>query len=68
LPSSYGDHVEISPVPTDEEVVAIVAAVQALWPTPQPVRLTDTAAKDAAWRFSRRPWPNGRGRWGTTLN
>lgn len=47
--------VEISPLPTDEEVAAIVAAVEALWPKavyidPSPVVRVPT------WRFSNRWW------------
>lgn len=46
---------EVSPTPTDEEVVAIMAGVEALWPTPAIV--VDTApARSTAWRFSGRWW------------
>ncbi|HRE00708.1 MAG TPA: hypothetical protein PLV68_05380 [Ilumatobacteraceae bacterium] len=54
------------PVPTDEEAVAIAAAVQAMWP--QPVVAADAAVpgRDTAWKFSGRWWsrplPNRRDR------
>jgi len=45
----------VSPTPTDDEVVAIVAAVEALWP--RPMAASDTsAARDTTWRFSGRWW------------
>jgi hypothetical protein len=47
---------EISPVPTDEEAVAIVAAVEALWP--KPVLMSDNhhPLRTPTWRFSARWW------------
>ena len=47
---------EISPLPTDEEAVAIVAAVEALWA--KPVVLVDEGAarRSPVWRFSGRWW------------
>ena len=46
---------DVSPTPTDEEVVAIMAGVEALWPKPAVV--VDTApARSTAWRFSGRWW------------
>ncbi len=46
---------QISPVPTDEEAVAIVAAMQVLWP--RPVALPDEVqARNTAWKFSGRWW------------
>ena len=47
---------EIWPTPTDEEAVAIVAAVEALWP--KPVIAADTAnpLRVPSWRFSGRWW------------
>lgn len=46
---------EIRPAPTDAEAAAIVAATEALWPTP--VMVVDTAPPTAsAWRFSGRWW------------
>lgn len=46
---------QVSPAPTDDEVVAIMAGVEALWPRavivadPEPER-------NAVWRFSGRWW------------
>jgi hypothetical protein len=49
---SLGD---VSPTPTDEEVAAIMAAVEVLWPKPTVV--TDTApTRNTSWRFSGRWW------------
>ena len=55
----------VSPSPTDDEVVAIMAGVEALWPKPMVV--TDAApTRSTAWRFSGRWWsrpiPSRRGR------
>ncbi|MFZ4810119.1 MAG: hypothetical protein ACOYL9_02135 [Ilumatobacteraceae bacterium] len=45
----------ISPVPTEEEAVAITAAVEALWP--RPILVVDReAARVPSWRFSGRWW------------
>jgi hypothetical protein len=45
---------DVSPTPTDEEVVAIMAGVEALWPKPAVV---DSApVRSTAWRFSGRWW------------
>jgi hypothetical protein len=46
---------DISPAPTDTEAVAIVAAMEALWPTPVAVQ-QEQARRAAAWRFSGRWW------------
>jgi hypothetical protein len=46
---------EISPLPTDEEVAAISAAVEALWPKPVVVESSPVARKPT-WRFSNRWW------------
>jgi hypothetical protein len=46
----------ISPVPTDEEVVAIMAATEALWPKPVVVAPAPEGARSGAWRFSGRWW------------
>jgi hypothetical protein len=45
----------VKPTPTDEELAAIVAAVELLWP--RPVVVTE-APRDTtpAWRFSGRWW------------
>jgi hypothetical protein len=45
----------ISPAPTDEEAVAIVAAVEALWPKPV-MSVDETRRRNTAWRFSGRWW------------
>ncbi|CAB4882090.1 unannotated protein [freshwater metagenome] len=46
---------EISPAPTDEEAVAIAAAVQAMWP--RPIMVSDEVqARNTAWKFSGRWW------------
>ena len=45
----------ITPVPTDEEAVAITAAVHALWPVPIVVSDEQTV-RDTAWKFSGRWW------------
>lgn len=46
---------EIRGTPTDDEAVAIMAAVEALWP--KPVVTTETAPeRQAVWRFSGRWW------------
>jgi hypothetical protein len=44
-----------SPTPTDEEVVAIMAGVEALWPKPAVV-VDTAAARSTSWRFSGRWW------------
>jgi hypothetical protein len=45
----------VSPMPTDDEVVAILAGAEALWPTPTAV--VDTApSRHTTWRFSGRWW------------
>jgi len=46
---------DVSPTPTDEEVVAIMAGVEALWP--KPAVIVDSApARSTSWRFSGRWW------------
>jgi hypothetical protein len=44
----------VSPAPTDEEAVAIVAAVDALWPQPGDDEVDLRRA--SAWKFSGRWW------------
>jgi hypothetical protein len=45
----------VSPMPTDEEVVAILSGAEALWP--KPVAAVDTATpRHTTWRFSGRWW------------
>ncbi len=46
---------QITPPPTDDEAVAIVAAMQALWPRPV-VAAEETKRREATWRFSGRWW------------
>jgi hypothetical protein len=50
---------EITPLPTDEEAAAIVAAVEALWPKPNAV-VTGPSDRSPAWRFSGRWWQRDR--------
>lgn len=45
----------ISPVPTDEEAVAIAAAVEALWPRAVVV-VEPEPSRRSSWRFSGRWW------------
>jgi hypothetical protein len=45
----------IRPSPTPEEVAAIVAAVEAMWPRPVAPHPPETAAPPL-WRFSGRSW------------
>ena len=47
--------VEISPSATEEEVAAIVAAIEALWPKPVIVE-SNVARRVPTWRFSNRWW------------
>ena len=54
-PTSTVSVSDVSPTPTDEEVVAIMAGVEALWP--KPALVVDTAPpRSTAWRFSGRWW------------
>ena len=46
---------DVSPTPTDEEVVAIMAAVEARWPRPVVVAHHENP-RSTAWRFSGRWW------------
>jgi hypothetical protein len=46
---------EISPTPSDEEVAAIVAAVEVLWPKPTFVE-SSPLSRRPTWRFSNRWW------------
>jgi len=45
----------ITPVPNDEEAVALVAAMEALWPRPV-IGADPVSARENAWRFSGRWW------------
>ena len=46
----------LSPAPTEEEAVAIMAATEALWPKPMVLVTDDHATPSRAWRFSGRWW------------
>jgi hypothetical protein len=45
----------VSPMPSDEDVVAIIAGLEALWPRPVVVA-DETPHRSTAWRFSGRWW------------
>lgn len=47
---------EISPDATDEEAVAIAAAVEALWPKPVVMAGAENPLRPPTWRFSARWW------------
>ena len=47
---------QISPAPTDEEAVAIAAAIEALWPRPVVAIADDSSGRRSSWRFSGRWW------------
>lgn len=53
--SAETTNAQIRPVPTDEEAVAIAAAVHALWPTPI-IEADDVKARETGWKFSGRWW------------
>jgi hypothetical protein len=46
----------ITPAPTDEEVAAIMAATEALWPRPVVLAAAVAERPRSAWRFSGRWW------------
>lgn len=47
----------ISPAPSDEEIVAIMAATEALWPRPAVLAAGEPATdRGLEWRFSGRWW------------
>ena len=48
------DHLSTHPAATPEEVAAIMAAMEALWP--RPVAHVEDRAAPPAWRFSGRWW------------
>ncbi len=52
---SMSGPIDVSPTPSDDEVVAIMAGVEALWPKPV-VTLDSTSPRSTAWRFSGRWW------------
>ena len=45
--------VSVTPEPTDEEMAAILAAYEALWPRPVSAEAADEAPR---WRFAGRWW------------
>jgi hypothetical protein len=44
---------QVRPVPTDDELAAVVAAIEVAWPRPAAVVLTEEPSR---WRFSGRWW------------
>lgn len=50
------ERTRISPAPTDEEAVAITAAVEALWPRPVIEAESQDPLRTPTWRFSARWW------------
>jgi hypothetical protein len=48
--------VNITPTPTDEEAVAIVAALELAWPRPVLLAAADESVERSAWRYSGRWW------------
>jgi hypothetical protein len=46
----------IHPTPTDEEMAAIVAAIEMTWPRPPAATLAVDDEPTPAWRFSGRWW------------
>jgi hypothetical protein len=46
----------MTPVPSEEEAVAVVAAYEALWPRPVVVAELRETTRDTSWRFSGRWW------------
>jgi hypothetical protein len=47
---------EILPVPSDEEAVAIAAAIEVLWPKPLIAADLENPLRSPTWRFSARWW------------
>ena len=47
---------EISPSPTEEETVAIMGAMEALWPKPVVIVGGTAPVREPTWRFSGRWW------------
>jgi hypothetical protein len=45
----------VTPIPTEEEAAAIVAALEALWPRPTVDPVSDVR-RPSVWRFSGRWW------------
>ena len=57
VPSAVG-RLDISGDPDEDEVAAILAAIEQVWPKPQPLREPKPA--DTTWRHSGRWWNQGR--------
>jgi hypothetical protein len=53
---STAGNAEITPTPTEEEAVAIVAAMEALWPRPVASAEPVDFRRNPTWRFSGRWW------------
>jgi len=53
LPGSVLAGAQVRPTPSDDELAAIMAAVEAAWPRPAP---PDEAEEPSRWRFSGRWW------------
>lgn len=52
------DIASISPVPTEEEAVAIAAAITLMWPQPSTASSEKKSLPQESWRFSGRWWAN----------
>jgi hypothetical protein len=50
----------ITPAATDDEAVAIAAAIEAVWPKPVMLPAADDGDRSLAWRFSGRWWQRDR--------
>ena len=50
--------IEVHGNPSEDEVAAIVAAIEMSWPKPAPV--TRSAPESTTWRYSGRWWQEGR--------
>ena len=46
----------MSPAPSDDEAVAIMAAAEALWPKPVVLATVEHTSRSLGWRFSGRWW------------
>ena len=51
--------IEVQGSPTEEEVAAIIAAIEMSWPKPAPV-ITQRPDVSTAWRYADRWWQEGR--------
>jgi hypothetical protein len=47
---------EIRPVPTDDELTAILAAIDEVWPRPEDQPAPQEATTTSRWRFAGRWW------------